>query len=326
MIEFEGNLFIVAIIIGIITWATFSSLNTLKLASKGDGCCSVVGEDEEQCGEHLVDTFVWWAQLIIGILCAVYVAGYIWQTIEDWMYGRGEERKIRTQNRQIRADNRKRDTANRNYEREQIQRQRAVDQLKLEQAKLKASTPTDLRAATARAMQSSAAESARREARVAEARAADTAGAERTKAYADGRRDQKAANIRDNAAERIAAAGRSFAAKRAAARSVAATPVLATVISPKDVKMTSKPPVAGDPARFNSGRQGKDRVQPGAAGLIRGKNQVQLPPVRTGPGVPVRPPEPGPSDAAFAEAYDNRNNFSPRDEEYVFGASKFGWW
>lgn len=59
---------LIAIIIAVIAWTTFASLNTLNNASKPEGCCST-----NDCGDHQMDVLVWWAHLGLGVLAAIYV-------------------------------------------------------------------------------------------------------------------------------------------------------------------------------------------------------------------------------------------------------------
>jgi hypothetical protein len=57
-----------AIVVSIVAWVTFASLNTLDNASKAGGCC-----EKNDCGKNPMDMLVWWAHLGIGIAAILYV-------------------------------------------------------------------------------------------------------------------------------------------------------------------------------------------------------------------------------------------------------------
>jgi hypothetical protein len=71
------NSLITAVIVSIVAWITFASLNTLDNASKENGCCS-----KNDCGKNPMDMLVWWAHLGIGIAAIMYV---LYSTVSGMM-------------------------------------------------------------------------------------------------------------------------------------------------------------------------------------------------------------------------------------------------
>jgi len=57
-----------ALAVSISAWLTFSALNQLAGAKGGKGCC-----DTKDCGEGMVNSFLWWTNLTIAVIFTVYV-------------------------------------------------------------------------------------------------------------------------------------------------------------------------------------------------------------------------------------------------------------
>lgn len=57
---------IYAVVIAIVSWMVFGSMNELTSAHNEDGCCGKVN-----CGQSQVTNLVWWANLMIAILATV---------------------------------------------------------------------------------------------------------------------------------------------------------------------------------------------------------------------------------------------------------------
>lgn len=57
-----------ALIVGIVSWMIFASMNELKSASTDGGCCG-----SNSCGNSGFSKAVWWANLLLGIMSTVLV-------------------------------------------------------------------------------------------------------------------------------------------------------------------------------------------------------------------------------------------------------------
>tara|TARA_B100000212_G_scaffold342587_2_gene330924 strand:+ start:8108 stop:8404 length:297 start_codon:yes stop_codon:yes gene_type:complete len=60
--------FIVALVVAIMSWITFGTLNELTSASNDGGCCQT-----KDCGKSFFDRVFWWTNLCVAILFTVYV-------------------------------------------------------------------------------------------------------------------------------------------------------------------------------------------------------------------------------------------------------------
>ena len=58
-----------ALIVGIVSWMIFASMNELKSASAEGGCCN----HADGCGKSGFSKAVWWANLLLGIMSTVLV-------------------------------------------------------------------------------------------------------------------------------------------------------------------------------------------------------------------------------------------------------------
>tara|TARA_X000001036_G_scaffold40404_2_gene32551 strand:- start:5539 stop:5832 length:294 start_codon:yes stop_codon:yes gene_type:complete len=59
--------FLIALVIAIISWITFGTLNELANAKEGGGCC-----ETKDCGGVALN-ISWWINLCVAIVCTVYV-------------------------------------------------------------------------------------------------------------------------------------------------------------------------------------------------------------------------------------------------------------
>lgn len=60
--------FLVALVVAIMSWITFSTLNELASAKGGGGCCKT-----KDCGESFFDSVFWWTNLCVAIVFTVYI-------------------------------------------------------------------------------------------------------------------------------------------------------------------------------------------------------------------------------------------------------------
>ncbi len=60
--------FLVALVVAVMSWITFSTLNELASAKGGGGCCKT-----KDCGESFFDTIFWWTNLSVAIVFTIYV-------------------------------------------------------------------------------------------------------------------------------------------------------------------------------------------------------------------------------------------------------------
>ena len=61
---------IYAIVLAIVSWMVFGSMNELTSAHESDGCCG-----KGECGKSKFTNMIWWANLMIACL-ATFVALY----------------------------------------------------------------------------------------------------------------------------------------------------------------------------------------------------------------------------------------------------------
>tara|TARA_Y100000992_G_scaffold203828_1_gene139194 strand:- start:2160 stop:2456 length:297 start_codon:yes stop_codon:yes gene_type:complete len=60
--------FLVALVVAVMSWITFTTLNELASAKGGEGCCKT-----KDCGTSFFDTVFWWTNLSVAIVFTIYV-------------------------------------------------------------------------------------------------------------------------------------------------------------------------------------------------------------------------------------------------------------
>lgn len=70
--------FVLALIVAVCAWMTFSVLNELASAKDGKGCC-----ETKDCGEGLIASMLWWMNLAVAIVFTIYILMQLYDEYGD---------------------------------------------------------------------------------------------------------------------------------------------------------------------------------------------------------------------------------------------------